>query len=206
MAEPAFPSLPRENEPARAAWASADTLALLAQRRSTKIAQMVGPGPSREQTLDLLRLATRAPDHGKLAPWRFLVLEGDGRVRAGEALAAVRAEDGAGADAAEQARGLFLRAPTVVAVISRAAPHAKIPEWEQVLSVGAVCFQLLLVAHAAGFAGCWLTEWPVYDARARAALGLAEHERIAGFIYLGAAAEPPLERPRPALESLVAWF
>ena len=206
MAEFAFPASPLENEPAIAAQLSRDTLQLLAQRRSTKIAQLGGPGPSRQELLGILRLATRVPDHGKLAPWRFLVLEGEGRARAGELLAAVKREDNAGADVVEQARGLFLRAPTVLAVISRAAPHAKIPEWEQVLSAGAVCFQLLLAAHAAGYAGCWLTEWPTYDARARTALGLAEHERIAGFLYLGTAVEPPLERPRPDLEPLVGWF
>lgn len=206
MSQFAIPAAPLENEAATAAQVCPQTLALLTQRRSTKVAQLSSPGPNREQLLGLLGLATRIPDHGKLAPWRFLVLEGEGRARAGEALAAIKAQEGAAAEIVEQARGLFLRAPVVVAVISRAAPHAKIPEWEQQLSAGALCFQLLLAAHAAGFAGCWLTEWPTYDARARSALGLAEAERIAGFIYLGTAVEPPLERPRPALGDLVAWF
>jgi nitroreductase len=100
----------------------------------------------------------------------------------------------------------FLRAPCVVVVVSRAAPHPKIPEWEQQLSAGAVCFAVLLAAHASGWAGCWLTEWPAYDARARAALGLAEHERIAGFLYLGTAREPAIERARPNLDSLISRF
>src|SRR5690606_623306 len=91
------------------------------------------------------------------------------------------------------ARRLFLRSPACVLVVSTAAPHAKIPEWEQQLSSGAVCFALLMASHALGYAGCWITEWPAYDARARAALGLAEHERIAGFIHLGTAREAPTE-------------
>lgn len=206
MPAPHFPSLLHENQAANAALPSEATLSLLAHRRSTKIAQLGDHGPDRAQVLDILRLAVRVPDHGKLAPWRFLVLEGEGRAKAGAALAAIRTDDGADADTVGQTRGLFLRAPVVVGVVSRAAPHAKIPEWEQLLSAGAVCFQLLLAAHAAGFAGCWLTEWPTYDARARAALGLAEHERIAGFVYLGTAAEPPLERLRPQVEALVTIF
>lgn len=201
-----FPRPPAEGAFAAAACPSPETLALLAQRRSTKIAHLGDPGPSREVLRDILSLAVRVPDHGKLAPWRFLVLEGEGRVRAGAALAVIQEADGAGAEAIAAERGRFLRAPSVVAVISRAGPHAKIPPWEQELSAGAVCFALLLGAHAAGFAGCWLTEWPAYDARARAALGLEVAERIAGFIYLGAAREPAIERARPDLAGLVQTF
>ena len=205
---PDLASLPllAEGEEAVARRFSAETLELLAKRRSTKIAHLGAPGPTRAELESLLRLAVRVPDHGKLAPWRFLILEGAGRARAGAALAAIKATDGAGEEEQAQERTRFERAPVAVAVISRAAPHAKIPEWEQQLSAGALCYNLLLAAHAAGFAGCWLTEWPAYDARARAALGLAEHERIAGFVYLGTEREPATERPRPALEGLLAWF
>jgi nitroreductase len=190
---------PRENEPCNAFFESAETLALLARRRSTKVAHFAEPGPSPAQLDALIRLAARAPDHGKLAPWRFVIMAGEARVRAGEAIAAVISSD-AGVDETQLgfARALFLRAPAVVMVVSRAAPHPKIPEWEQQLSSGAACYGLLIAAHAMGFAGCWLTEWPAYDARARAALGLAEHERVSGFVYLGAAREPALERARPA--------
>ena len=87
-----------------------------------------------------------------------------------------------------------------------AAPHPKVPEWEQKLSAGAVCFSLLIAAHALGYAGSWLTEWPAYDARARAALGLAEHERIAGFIYLGTAREPATERVRADVSARISRF
>ncbi|MBU6372605.1 MAG: nitroreductase [Alphaproteobacteria bacterium] len=204
MIQPAdIPAAPQENDALPAVQPSAETLALLARRRSTKALLIAEPGPDRAQLDTLLRLAARVPDHGKLGPWRFLVLEGDGRVRAGAAIA-----DALGADAPDPAfeRARFLRAPVVVTVISTAAPHPKIPEWEQVLSAGAACFALVTAAHAMGFAGCWLTETPTYDARARAALGLADHERIAGFIYLGTATAPPTERARPEAASRTSWF
>lgn len=191
----AIPPAPAENTPANAALESRETLALMARRRSTKVAHFVEPGPSSADIDAMIRLATRVPDHGKLGPWRFVVIEGDGRVRAGEAIAAAISAD-ADAGRAEMARGLFRRAPACVMVVSTAAPHAKIPEWEQQLSAGAVCFALLMAAHALGYAACWITEWPAYDARARAALGLAEHERIAGFVHLGTAREQPTERVR----------
>lgn len=192
----AIPFPPAENEPCSAAHESAETLALLARRRSTKVVHFSEPSPSSEELDALIRIAARVPDHGKLGPWRFVVIEGEGRARAGEALAAVLALDNAEQAALDKARETFLRAPVCVMVVSTAAPHPKIPEWEQQLSAGAVCFLLLLTAHAAGYGGCWLTGWPAYDARARAALGLAEHERIAGFIHLGTPTAPPTERVR----------
>ena len=189
-----IPHAPRENEPVNAACESAETLALLARRRSAKIVQLGAPGPSEADIDALIRLAARVPDHGKLGPWRFVVITGEARARAGEALVP-HAEGQAGG--ADFARTLFTRAPACVMVVSSAAPHPKIPEWEQLLSAGAACFALVLAAHAMGYAGCWLTEWPTYHAGARAALGLAEHERIAGFVYLGAAAAEATERERP---------
>lgn len=190
-------------------WAqpSLETLALLSQRRSTKIIHLIEPGPTPAQLEALLRLAMRAPDHGKLAPWRFLVIEEEGRARAGEALARVIAGD-PGVDEGRLVieRERFLRSPLCVTVISTAQPHPKIPEWEQQLSAGVVCFQLLLAAHAMGYGGCWLTGWACYDARARSSLGLIDHERIAGFIHLGSADRPAEERPRPSLEGRVSRF
>jgi nitroreductase len=136
-----------------------------------------------------------------------VAIEGDARARAGEAIAAVIAgDDGVDDMRLEKARTLFQRAPSVVMVVSTAAPHPKIPEWEQLLSSGAVCFSMLIAAHALGYASCWLTEWPTYDARARAALGLADHERIAGFIYLGTAREPATERVRADTETRISRF
>lgn len=202
-----IPPPPQNGEPADAVRESAETLALLARRRSTKVAQFVQPGPTSEEIDALIRLAARVPDHGKLGPWRFVVLEGEARSRAGAAVASVIAEDdGVDETRLAAARALFLRAPAVVMVISTAAPHPKIPEWEQQLSSGAVCFAMLVSAHALGYAACWLTEWPAYDARARAALGLADHERVAGFIYLGTALEPATERVRADPSARISRF
>lgn len=203
----AIPAAPKENEIVNAALESAETLALLARRRSTKIAHIAAPGPSPEQIDALIALSTRVPDHGKLGPWRFVVIDGEARVRAGAALADVIASDD-GVDEARlaAARGVFMRAPSCVMVVSSPKPSPKVPEWEQIMSAGAVCFALLLSAHAMGFAGAWITEWPAFDARARKALGLAEHERVAGFVYLGTAREPATERVRANSEGRVTRF
>ncbi|MBY0563740.1 MAG: nitroreductase [Hyphomonadaceae bacterium] len=201
-----IPVLPAENELCNAICESADMLALLARRRSTKVVHFTAPGPSSEELDALIRLAARVPDHGKLGPWRFVAIEGDARVRAGEALASVLAKDNADQASLDKARETFLRAPVCVMVVSTAAAHPKIPEWEQQLSVGAVCFSLLLTAHAAGYGGCWLTGWPCYDARARGGLGLGAQERIAGFIHLGAPTERPTERVRADIGARISRF
>lgn len=203
----AIPAAPKENDPVSATNESAEMLALLARRRSTKIAHFVEPGPSPEQIDAVIALSTRVPDHGKLGPWRFVVIDGDARARAGEALAQVIANDpGADEGRLAAARGIFMRAPSCVMVVSSPKPSPKVPEWEQIMSAGAVCFALLLGAHAMGFAGAWITEWPAFDARARKALGLAEHEQVAGFVYLGTAREPATERVRANAEGRVTRF
>jgi nitroreductase len=185
-----------------------DALTLLSRRRSVAPKFLDGPGPDAAQLETLLRLASRVPDHGKLAPWRFLVIAGEARDRAGEIALRLRLEDNAALDEAGQGaeRARFSRSPLVVAVISRAAPHAKIPEWEQVLSAGASAMALEIAVAALGFTSTWLTEWVAYDSRFRAALGLGEHERIAGFIHIGRAKTPPEDRPRPALADIVTYF
>jgi nitroreductase len=200
-----IPNQPHEGDPADAARISTETLALLARRRSAKVAHLIDPAPAGADLEALITLAARAPDHGKLGPWRFVIIEGDGRARAGEAIANAIAADG-DAGRMEAARALMLRAPACVMVISSPKPSAKVPEWEQILSSGAVCFGLLLGAHAMGYAGCWLTEWPAFDARARAALGLDAHERIAGFVYLGSPSEPVTERVRADALSRISRF
>jgi nitroreductase len=184
-----------------------DTIALLKRRRSAPPAIMTGPGPTQEELTTILTVASRVPDHGKLAPWRFVVFQGHARERAGRIALGIRLEDKPGVEEAARAEELrrFARAPLVVGVVSRAAPHAKIPEWEQVLSAGAVCMNLIVAARALGFSATWLTEWPAYDARFRAAIGLAEHEKIAGFIHVGRAV-PVEDRPRPPLTDIVTAF
>lgn len=184
------------------------TLNLQRSRRSVPPARLTGPGPSREELEGWLGIAARVPDHGKLAPWRFLVIAGEARARIGEAIAAAHRADFPQADAArlELERTRLAQAPLVVGIVSRAAPHVKIPEWEQVLSAGAVCMNLILAANAAGYATAWLTEWYAYDRRILDALGLEPRERIAGFIHIGHAAEAPSDRSRPTLSEIVAWL
>lgn len=203
----AVPPPPQENEPVNAVHESREMLSLLARRRSTKVGHLIEPGPSDEQINALLRLAGRVPDHGKLGPWRFVVIAGGARARAGGALANVIAKDeGVDESRLAAARGLIQRAPVCVMVVSSPVPSQKAPDWEQEQSSAMAAFVLLLGAHAMGFGGCILTEWPTYDERARAALGLKEHERIAGFVYLGTPREPATERFRADVASRVSRF
>lgn len=194
------PDFPSEGDVLAPAHPDAETLQLLARRRSTVAKCMSGPGPSQDQIDTLLRIAARTPDHGKLFPWRFIVFEGEARSRFGEILESRlrQIEPGGPEERYQFERERFERAPLVVAVISDVTPQHKIPEWEQVLSAGAVCFNLLVAASAMGFAGQWLTEWYAYDEVTCEALGLGENERVAGFIYVGTARDKPVERPRPA--------
>lgn len=179
----------------------------LAVRRSVPAFQMCEPGPSRAELEDILTLAVRVPDHGKIAPWRFVVYRGEERARIGEALLALALEKNPQLSeemiAVERAR--FTRAPVVIAVISTAAPHAKIPEWEQLMSAGAICLNLLMAANAHGFVSNWLTEWFAYDERAYPLLGVKPGEKVAGFIHVGSTTFPITERPRPALSDVVSW-
>jgi nitroreductase len=185
-----------------------DAFELLKTRRSVKPIELSGPGPTAAERDALLTIAARVPDHGKLVPWRFVVFEQDARLRAGETIADAFVKDhpDANAEQVEFEKRRLARAPLVVAVVSRAAPHVKIPEWEQVLSAGAAAMNLVLAAHALGFAANWITEWYAYDRRVCAALGLQDHERIAGFIHIGRPAHPPEDRPRPALADIVTLF
>lgn len=179
----------------------------MATRRSSKPFTLAEPGPDPDQLTAILTLAARSPDHGKLAPWRFVVIAGEGRARLGAQLAQLKRDDGVTDAAVLEAEAVrFARAPLVVAVVSTAAPHAKIPEWEQILSAGAVCYGLLLAAQGFGFGGVWLSDWPAYDPRAHAILGLAPGERIAGFIHLGTQTEPSPERGRPDIAALIRPF
>ena len=184
------------------------TLDLLRTRRSVAPARLEAPGPTRAELDRILTLAARVPDHGKLAPWRFIVIEGEARDRIGATIAATYAADNPDADAArlDLERKRLAQAPLVVAVVSRAGPHIKIPEWEQVLSAGAASMNLVVAANASGFASAWLTEWYAYDRRVMDALGLEPRERIAGFIHIGHAREVPSDRVRPELAEIVTRF
>ena len=185
-----------------------DALELLKTRRSIKPIELTGPGPSAAEIDTLLTVASRVPDHGKLTPWRFIIFEGDARLTAGDAIvSAFRAKyPTAKPEQAEAERNRLARAPLVIAVVSRAGQHVKIPEWEQVLSAGAAAMSLVLAAHAMGYGANWITEWYAYDRRVLDALGLAENERIAGFVHIGRPAHPPEDRPRPALDEIATRF
>jgi nitroreductase len=185
-----------------------DALQLLRSRRSTKPVELVGPAPSAVEIDTLLTIASRVPDHGKLVPWRFIIFEGDGRFRAGEAIADAfrRNYPQATAKQVEAEHRRLARAPLVIAVVSRAGAHVKIPEWEQVLSAGAAAMSLVLAAHALGYGANWITEWYAYDRRVLDALGLAPNERIAGFVHIGRQSEVPADRPRPPISEIAIRF
>ena len=183
------------------------TLELLLKRRSVKPIMMTEPGPSPAELEAILTAAARVPDHKKLAPWRFILFEGEARADFGRVLLkALRAEEREAPSAArlETERTRLMRAPTVVAVISRVTPNPAAPEWEQVLSCGAACFNLCLAANALGYGTSWITEWYSYSRTVQAALGLERNERIAGFIYIGTAKELQPDRDRPQLDQIVS--
>jgi nitroreductase len=185
-----------------------DSLSRLQQRRSVPPRWLGEPGPGQAEIETLLTIAARVPDHGKLAPWRFVLIEGEARHRLGDTLATLFQADQPDADAEKVAteRARFAQAPLVVAVVSRAVPHVKIPDWEQVLSAGAVCMNLLNASSALGYGAAWLTGWAAYDRRVLDALGLAPDERIAGFIHIGTPKENPADRSRPDLADIVTRF
>ena len=203
-----LPALPAENDPLPAPVRNDAALRFLATRRSTKVIHLAEPGPDRGELEQLLRLAMRVPDHGKIGPWRFIVVAGEARHRIGalmgDALAAANPATDDAARALEAQR--WLRAPvTVVLVSAPVVPH-KIPVWEQELSAGALAQNLLSLVHAAGYGACWLTGWSVYDAGAASVLGLAPGERVSGFITIGTATEAPAERIRPDMAARISWL
>jgi len=180
-------------------------LTLLATRKSASAKAMGEPGPAADQLAEILRLAVRVPDHGKLAPWRFILWEGEARARFGEVMKARwhALHPAHGEEAMEIARTLFLRAPTVLGVVSSAAEHPKIPVWEQQLSAAAVCMNVLYAATAMGIGCQWNTGWVAYDAEIAAAMGLKPHEKLAGLLYLGTPTAPLEDRPRPDPSALL---
>lgn len=180
----------------------------LLTRRSVTAKDMAEPGPSDEELSLLLRAAHRVPDHGKLGPWRFVVFREEARAEFGDKLARIYQQDNP--DASDKLiafqKALLLRAPLVVAVISTAEEHVKIPQWEQVLSAGAACQNMLIAATALGYGAQWLTEWYSYDERVKELLEMKPHHNIAGFLYFGSTEQKPEERVRPSLEERISYW
>lgn len=178
-----------------------DVLRFLALRRSAAALTLAEPAPSPAELDELLRLAARAPDHGKLAPWRFIILEGAAKAAFADRLEALARGRNDPVQAAKLGK---LRTPPLAIVVVSRVKAAAIPEWEQILSAGAVCTNLLNGALAMGYGANWITDWYSFDPEALEILGLGGGERVAGFVMVGTAGEPPLERERPDLGGLVS--
>ncbi len=183
---------------------SSSPLTLLATRRSGKPRDMIAPGPDSEQLRTILQAAIRVPDHGKLSPWRLVIVGAEQRDRLATLLTdAYRAEKpGAGRLEIDAMIQFAQQAPALVVVMSAPVAGSKIPLWEQELSAGAVCMNLLTAASAIGFVGGWLTGWPAYSDAVRDAFG-GPDTRIAGFVFIGSPARPLEERPRPVYEDVI---
>ncbi|MDC0111074.1 nitroreductase [Emcibacteraceae bacterium] len=185
---------------------SQETLELLMLRRSLTVKDMVHPGPSEEQLKQILEIGSRVPDHKKQVPWRFLTFEKSTRGKFGKILRTIFAKNNPKTNEKilDFEENRFLRAPLVIAVISTAdKDNPKVPEWEQILTAGAICQNILIASNAMGYASQWLTEWYAYDKVVLKKLNLNPNERIAGFIYIGTAGKQPKERGRPDLANLV---
>ncbi|QDZ10592.1 nitroreductase family protein [Devosia ginsengisoli] len=180
----------------------------LLTRRSVGIAFLKEPGPDAAELEQILTIGTRVPDHGKITPWRLVVIAGEARRQAGEKLAAIAARNNPGLDEAgkEIERQRFLPAPLTIGVISAPKEHPKVPEFEQLLSAGNVAFNLVHAAHALGFAASWVTRWYTFDAEAAAMLGARDGERFVGFVHIGTPTAVIEDRPRPALGDVVSYW
>ena len=185
-----------------------DAIELLKLRRSVKPREMSGPGPSPAELETILTVGARVPDHGKLTPWRFIVFEGDARVRAGEVIAKVFAlkNPQAAPTDIEIEKHRLTDAPLVIGVVSFTKPHPKVPPWEQELSAGASAMNIVTAATALGYAACWLTGWFAFDRDVLDGLGLKPDEKLAGFIHIGRPSKTSEDRPRPALRDIVTRF
>jgi len=182
-------------------------LDVLNQRRSVPSRQLGEPGPDDAELRELMTAAIRVPDHGKLVPWRLVLIRGEARAKLGTALAEMhlRHEPDAPPSVIEKDRNRFSYAPLIVAVVARIEEdHPKIPAQEQLLSAGLVAYNLLLGAQSLGFGAQWLTGWSAYDPEAAGLFGLAANERVVAFVHIGTAHEPAPERTRPALESVLS--
>lgn len=183
---------------------SAELQRRLAERRSAPAQALTGPGPSRAEIERILALGARTPDHGKLFPWRFVVLGPESRAALAQAFQPLAARQ-PGPDKARMVLAKLTAAPVTILVVSAPVESPKVPVWEQQLSAGAVCMNIEHAAGALGWSVSWITDWYSYDREALDILGVAAGEQVAGFIHIGALAEPPLERPRPDVAALTEW-
>ena len=174
----------------------------LAQRRSAPAQSLVSPGPTETEIDEILTLGARTPDHGKLFPWRFVVLGPHSRAEIAEKLA-VLAETQDKPDKALAVLAKLANPPLSILVISTPIRDHKVPVWEQELSAGAVCMNIEHAANALGYSASWITDWYAYDPAATALFGVQAGEKVAGFIHIGSLLEAPLERPRPDLAAKV---
>jgi nitroreductase len=178
----------------------------LKTRRSVGIGFLKEPGPNAAELDEILRIGTRVPDHGKLAPWRLVMIDGEARRAAGEKLAMIAKANNPALDEAslDIERRQFLPAPLTIGVIFSHKPLAKAPEMEQLLSAGSVCFNLLNAAFALGYAASWVTRWYAFDAGAQQMLGAKGGERFVGFIHIGTPSTTIEDRDRPDLSAIVS--
>ncbi len=202
-------SLPLEDDKLESPSPNQALVDFLSQRRSSKVITIdPASGPSDAELKDILSLAVRVPDHGKLAPWRFLIIAGDKRAELGTKLANLMKAKSNNMDAAhfEIESQRFLRGHTIVALISSPKESIKAPIWEQELSAGALGHNLILSCNGYGYSATWLSEWPMFDDDARQIFGLSAHERLAGFFYIGKTNISPIERGRPKIAELVQYW
>ena len=183
---------------------SAELQDRLARRRSAPAQSLTAPGPSPSEIERILLLGARTPDHGKLFPWRFVVMGPQSRADLAAALTPLAAHQ---LDPGKAAKVLskLTAPPLTILVLSVPIAGHKVPEWEQQLSAGAVCMNLEHAANALGYAASWITDWYSYDPAALALYDVRAGERVAGFIHIGTLAEPALERPRPDVAALTTW-
>lgn len=182
-------------------------LDFLETRRSRPPKTLKGPVPSRDELRRLLTIGARAPDHGKLEPWRFLVLEKAALTRLAGTVPAAGERLGIEPEKIDKAAAQFGDADLAVVVVASPRASDKIPAIEQTLSAGAVCMQLLNAALAAGWGAGWLTGWASHDPEWREqTLGLMPHEWIAGIVYIGTETSAPPERPRPDMDAITEWL
>ncbi|MGB0630470.1 MAG: nitroreductase family protein [Alphaproteobacteria bacterium] len=183
-----------------------DTIDFLTTRRSTVARMMDGPGPTDDDLRKIMEAGMRVPDHGRLTPWRFIVIRADAREKLGDVIADAYKKNNPDAieEQVEIEQERLTRAPVVIAVVSRVQKEHKIPEWEQVLSSGAACQTMLIAAQSMGYAAQWLTEWYAYDPSVKTAIGADADDEIAGFLYLGNGTGELTDRARPDYDEIVS--